>query len=422
MFARVAYSGASVASRAFASFIVFILIARELAPADFGAFSFTFALVTVLALFLDFGMPLLLMTQQRATRCEMADMLRRCLGTKSFLLPLYALVAALCAFLSGDELLVLILAASAAVNSYSETIVAVARYQGDYLGETLSVSLGSSALFLAVIAGKWFGSEVHYYALCFLLARTVSFTITVLRTRSVLLGQLKWSCSKSEAISLMKAKFNYAMDGVVTAAFGNVDVVAVKVIFGEATLGLFSAAQRLVQGLMLFAPTLANVFLPKMSADRDGRSQLLSMNVMAGTGFALSALVAVLPASLYTAVLGSGYQSVGRFMGYFAVVVFCRYAAASSGILLSAIGMQRQRIFCQIGSLVVFVGACGLVWILGISVVWVILSLALAYFALWVAYFLLAVPALGSPLLAWGAFIFWLAALAGISLWVFFKV
>lgn len=357
------YTAISIGSRLVAGLLLFVVLARVWGPADFGAYSFTFGLSMSLVLIVDFGFASYLLREVGADPNRLGNVFREGLRLKAFLvLPFIGMSCASLwyfqASLSVDLFLPMLLAALAL--SFSEYCIAPMRALGRYDLESGIIS-SSNLINFAVSAGvAWFGgtpAEVAWVSLACRIQYLTSAAI-VLRKIAPAVSQ---AGNRQPIMALFCRLLPYGTDGVLSTGWNQLDVVIVGTLFGTTAVGIYSAGQKIVQGLYTLAQIVGNVVIPHLARlfhNRDPRFQRSAKLTIVGLGVVGGVLALPLiatPEFLVLNVFGDKYIGLVSLFPYFGFILISRFISGASGIVLTASGLQGARAWGNFIGLVFFV-------------------------------------------------------------------
>ena len=375
------FTAISVGRRLLVGLLLFLLLARLWGPAQFGVFSFAFSTMTLLVLVVDFGFDLYLM-REVASHPEDAGRLVGDTFRAKLLLSAAATVAALCVIgLSGPELLpagvALPLFVAALAMSFSDLFVAPLRALGHYDLETSVVTAGNALQFGLAGGVAWVGGTVPAVAVAILVSRVGYLLIARVVLTRVLSELRPFGGATSSPLKTIKRALPYGADYMLVVVWNQLDILAVRMMFGVQAAGLYAAGQKIVLGVSALAPVVGNVMIPRLStmfAARDKRlwQTASKTSVLITAMGVICALPLIFWPELTTRVLfGLRYTELSAFLPWFGAVLLVRFAAASAGVLITAIGQQAMRVWAQL---------IGMFCIAGLIVVWDAASSGLAWF------------------------------------------
>lgn len=352
------YTGISVASRLLVGLFLFLVLARSWGPEHFGVFSFTFSTVMLTALLVDFGFGLYLMREVAARPQAARDLLRAAFQTKLLLTGAATVLVAILIGVLGPNVLPGSLAwplfIAALAMSYADFFIAPLRALGRFDLEALAVSGGNALQFLLAGATAWLGGDAVQVACVMALTRCGYLAIARFMLARVLPGLRVSSRGAWQPGLTLRRVLPYGVDGMLVMAWSQLDVVAVRALFGAQGVGLYSAGQKIVQGFGALAPVVGNVMIPRLSrlsAQKDpalwraGHKTALLLTTL-GVAFALP--LVFVPELVSTALFGVRYSNLAPLLPWFGALLLVRFLAASAGVLITAVGLQAKRVSSQL--------------------------------------------------------------------------
>lgn len=378
--------------------LTFIILARYLGPRNFGVMATAIAYSNFVTLVSDFGFGLSALREASAAPERTGRILRETLLAKLLLtlllttvtgaavialaprewLPVYALVHAGSICLSIAEMMMV--APRASRRFEVESVLVLTGSAGILAFSGIPVALTGN---IVIAAAAFAGSRLIYLAL-------------------VTIALRRWLGTDGERfppwsvlISRIRGSTSYAADGILTALSSQVDVLIFGVIMTAHDMGLYQAGARLVQVIVPIAGVLSTIYMPTLSAaaingdDAAFRKNATRLNwefamlAIAG-GIAVAALGPFATDLLY----GDRYDELKPLWAGFAAYAILRFASASYGIQLAALGFIRTRIAAQLASIAVFAlsalillpmfGLAAAPWLLAASALPVFLILGIA--------------------------------------------
>lgn len=356
------YTAIAIGSRLLTGLLLFLLLARMWGPEQFGVFSFLFSASAILALLIDFGFSAYILREASSFPSDVAPLLHAAFWAKCSLVPVFVVVTGAAGWVMGVEaappLVFLPLIGAALVLSFCEFFIAPLRALGRFDIES-AVVVGSNVLqFVTVGCAAWFYEAGPATAAWALLFCRMFFLVAAYSAAMHVVGALKLlPPSPNAAKATFERLWPYGVDGFLTTAWSQLDVLMVRLLYGVETVGIYSAGQRLVQGLASLAPVVGNVMVPRLTqAFGSGSAQLrsdvrLTHLMLGGMGFLLALPLVLLAKPLVNALLGEQYTELVDLLPWLGLLVFVRFIAASAGVVITAIGMQRRRVAVQMVAL-----------------------------------------------------------------------
>ncbi|WP_295995279.1 lipopolysaccharide biosynthesis protein [Rugamonas sp.] len=394
MIKNTGFMAASTAVRLLSSMVLFIALARLYGPEEFGRFFYNFTLSTLFLLLLDYGFAPQMLREIGRDPADVGRIMGRVLYARLLLLlPMLGLSALY--FVAWPQRLpdlpiFGLLFLSAILASFGEFFLVAFRGVGKFHEET-KIATASSVLHFALLCGMAsLGCSLLTLAAGFVVSRLVGMVWSWRALRRRVAPIALRGHTPSSGLATLRTSFAYAVDAGFGSFFQQVDTLIINHYLGPASVGVYQAGMRFLQGAMQFSPVLANVYLPAIAGQLNQREQLakiagklnfqmLGLGVAGWCGFAL--LGGPVTAVLY----GVKYQALTPLWPYIGLLMLLRYVAASQGVLLTATGSQSIRVWAQIVALAVLLGSApALIAHFGLS--GMLMSLSLTAMALLLLY------------------------------------
>lgn len=368
-----ACSAVSIGSRLLVGLLLFILLSRLWGPSQFGLFSFVFSVAALLTLLLDFGLATFLMREIGAHPQRAACIVAEALYFKLLLLFPTGVSAVAAVLLLGPEILPVdvalpMLLAAWAV-SFSDFFAAPLRALGRYGLEARTVAMANAAQFLLAGSVAWMGGSPSEVAWAMAGGRGLLLVLAWRTMGRVLPGLALARLRPGGMPGVLGRVWSYGVDGFLSMAWTQLDVVLVRWLFGVQGVGLYSAGQKLVLGVAQLGPVVGNVLIPQLarqSAQRlpefwatAARTALLMLGV--GAVFAVPLLLA--PEQVAHWVFGQQFAGLGALLPWFGGWLLIRSLATSAAIVVTAAGQQSARVLLQLlGLSVAGVAVAAVAW------------------------------------------------------------
>lgn len=366
----------TTAVRLAAGFLVFVLVARHLGAEGFGTFIYWTTVATLIALVVNFGTgPYML--RELAARPEQRLHIVGSVGAAKLVLSALVVGGALLAapFLSAWPLLLALLA-MAVGDAFSEYAFCAFRGAGDYLTEAWMSTITSLLHLLLVWGAVACGASALTIALAFAASRLTAAAAALgwYRRRFGPLGiNGGWPYWR---VALRRNR-SYAADAFLTNLYTQIDSLLLNHLSGPASLGVYQAGMRLLQGLNNIAPVLSNVYLPKLAGElHSGQAHRATATLLyiqlIGFGAFIALIFAVGGSWIANVIYGSKFAALGGLLPWLGALLMLRLFASNYGILLTAAGQQSVRVRAIVVCLAVLLisgmvlvpraGAFGMVW------------------------------------------------------------
>lgn len=360
------FTAISVGSRLLVGLFLFLLLARLWGPELFGTFAFVFSVCALLTLLVDFGFATFLLREVAAAPERAGDLLAAGMRAKLALCLLSLAAALAVALLLGPgtlpPALFAMLLTATVLMSFADFFIAPLRALGRYDLETGVVTVANSLQFLLAGGVAWAGGGVLAVATAMVVSRALFLAGAGAMLRRVL-PAVAWRSAGGHTVrQTLRRVWPFGVDGMLTTAWSQLDVVAVRFFFGVQAVGLYTAGQKIVLGVSALAPIVGNVMIPRLARQSTtrapgfwrtaGKTGLL----MTAIGFAFAWPLMLLPQHLALVLFGESFAPLAPLLPWFGGVLVLRYVGASFGLTLTAAGLQRRRLACQVLAMITFLG------------------------------------------------------------------
>lgn len=345
----------SSALRLGAGMATFVIMARALGPADFGAVMLWLSVATLMALLGNYGFTPYLLRELGAQPKKAAALLGESLTAKLMLALLLLGAAAVSVpwldFQQRQLLLMLLLAQLA--DGLAEVFNVGLRTSGHFEQEARLTAVVAIAQLTCVGGALLIVPTPLGAATGYLLSRLAALVSSGLLMGRYVSGVVLVSIQAGwQALRAARA---YAVDTILQSLMGQIDSVVLNHFAGPGAVGLYQAGLRLFNGGAQAAPILANVLLPQASAafaNRDtsestaqrfaAESRKLQWSFLAvGAIFGLTLAWAARP--LTFGIFGHRFEGLEQVLPWLGALFHLRMFAASWGVVLTAAGAQRYR-------------------------------------------------------------------------------
>ena len=375
---QLAKSSFGIAASLIGTIGLFLILARLVSPSHFGIFSLTYAVCSIFGTIFDFGFRLRFLKETPGLVKLHGGIPARLFYLKLTLFTGLTPIALITlSILKAPLELFFPVWSGIALVSMANFLGASIQSIGHHGRDSANVFVGNTVGVFALCAMAAMGIRDP-----FLLALSVSATGTVhlalalwtwLRFFKVVNERFSWS----DVVSQMRASIAYTLDAVTQRSFNFVDIVILSLFVSSAQVGLYEAGRKLVQGAFTFVQAVNQVVLPRLTDAAAcpkmwTKWALLIVISMCSVGLACGCLIYVLRETLVLTIFGEQYKPATPLISIFGIMVCFRFLASSIGLLLTSLGLQKQRAIANSISLVCFVvasmpmsyqfGAPGMAW------------------------------------------------------------
>ena len=391
-----------MASRLLTSLFLFVLLARLWGPEEFGLFSFFFSVATMVALLVDFGFQGYLLREIGAHSERAAGLVSEVFSTKLVLLGFCSLIALLVVFIFRDSpsvsLVVPLFLAAFAV-SFSEFFISPLRALGRYELETGLITAANIMLFCVVGLAAYRGDNPAMVAWLIAGVRFLQLAMSALLCRKVVSGIVLGFSSIRSSWAVGKRAFPYGFDTALVVGWNHVDIIAVRILYGDHIVGIYAAGQKIVQGACALAPVIGNVMIPRLARESRAqnpkltRTSIITTRLLFGMGVFFAIPIIVFSGQIAPLAFGPAFASLSDYLWFFGLVIIFRYLAAGYGVLVTAVGLQAKRVVSQVVAFLIFLLMIVCIWIFSLQIEFVLgalvfcaITLAVLYRSLWLGF------------------------------------
>lgn len=289
------------------TFVTMIVLARVLAPSDFGLMALAILVVGFLTPFRDLGLGATLILRQDLDRHAMGTLLTLAMGTATVIAALLAALAPLLAAALGDQRLTEILLALTTVvllggfaafyDSLLQRELEFRKRFSAQLAQSLAIAAVSVALALAGV-GVW----------SLVIGQIAGFAVYAVATVALSPFRVKPSFDRGAARSGLATAKGFLLQGALGWLRQNLDYLAVGRLLGPTALGYYSMAYRVGDLIPTgVADPVAKVTFPAFARMRADRIEVVPAFL---STLKLVALVAWLLAAVLTATAGPFAEAV----------------------------------------------------------------------------------------------------------------
>lgn len=353
-----AYNLISLGSRLLVGLVLFVILARLWGPAKFGLFTFVFSFTALLVLLVDFGFHLYLLREVAMNPSRAAKLISDSFRAKCVLAAGSTGIGICLIAVIGPNILPPDLAAplflTALALSFSELFAAPLRALGHFDQEAIVVAISNLVQFTLVGITAWYGGDVVHVAWAMLISRTIFLALAYRQIRQVVpLLNLRGSIA-SGSIGTLRRVWTYGAEATFILAWTQLDIVAVRALFGTEVVGTYSAGQKIVGGLCALTAVTGNVMIPRLSRlaiGLDAAFWTMARNtilIMALIGTFLALPFVLFSSQLIDLLYGHSFRNLIEIMPYLGVVLILRYTNTGASAAAIAAGLYRTRILAPL--------------------------------------------------------------------------
>ncbi|MDZ4078355.1 lipopolysaccharide biosynthesis protein [Hydrocarboniphaga sp.] len=357
MITKVSLLGITLLSRLAVNIGLFMVLARILSPDVLGKFAYWYSVANLSVLFVDYGFSQSLLRDIGANPKAGQRTLSTALTIKTAAAAIALIVMAFASIFFKFGFFPVLLLIAAITNSFGESAGATLRANGYYSQESIiSVCLSGVLLSSIYLLGKM--GRFNLLPLAWLI---FGFRITMSGTTFLVLkiklpNYWPYIANISDCKAAIKNGIGYATDVGLTTLSSNLDIVLVKFHLGDAAVSFYQAGQKIVQAASLGAQTLSGVYLPVLAnPDSISKHKARLRALLIGAGILFGVAVTMFRDFIVTFLYGTNFSPLAESLPFFSILIFMKFVAAYSGLILTALGRQSRRAMVNAASIIVLI-------------------------------------------------------------------
>lgn len=396
MIKNTAYMALSTIARLMSAVVLFVILARLLGPAEFGLLMYNFTLGSIAILLVEYGFSNQLLRDIGKTPELIHQIMGRVFLAK-LLLTAFLIVLCLIGVLiskktSVDVAVFWLLLLSFLFTSFGDFFNVAFRGIGKFHEETKVATIGSLLHFGLILLLVFNGAGLIVISVGFVISKVV-YCLLSWRAYKQVLGGMDFKLNAIyKAVATLKAGFPYAADAGVTNFFYQVDTIMVKHFLGFASLGIYQAANKWLQGGMQFAPVLANVYIPAIANKVEDANALSKVCNTLNTKMLIVGILGGLFFTIFGGwlanyVYGNEYVQTNTLWYGVGFLMFLRYLSGAQGTILIAFGFQKTRVMTQVFA-ILLLGISAPYLVVKLGVIGMVIALQINVFFVFLIYFI----------------------------------
>jgi O-antigen/teichoic acid export membrane protein len=332
--------------------LVFVIVARVYGPVEFGSYTAAHTLATIFLLLADFGFDILLTWEVGRRQDQAGSIVSRYLSAKLIVSTVATGAMAVMGMILDvsplTRTLMLVLSGSVFFSAMVNFFVALFRGIEQFQYETW-LSLGSNAiLLLGTGAAAMLGAPLWLIAVLFLTSRILAaLGASFLGARSVRVRRLEWVLPGRTELRRIGV---FGVHAIFAALFFTQDTLLLALWKGDAQVGVYQAAFKLVGLLFLLPDVLMTALFPSLAKshaedhERWRRIGVLLQKTLVAIGVSLSLVLAAAPDFVIRLVYGTaGFDDSIVILRIFSAAVFVHCATISFAVMLTTSGRHAVR-------------------------------------------------------------------------------
>jgi O-antigen/teichoic acid export membrane protein len=275
------------------NFLLFILIARSLGPEPYGVFTAANALVSILSVFILFGLPTLLTREIAAkpfkglkyTTMFLLIQIFNFFALSLLLIPLSRLLG----FTGANLIVVCLVFLAGGCRAFKQTLRAVFQGLGQFRSETVAVAIERTAYFLFSTIVLKLTNNLLWVVLAMASVRLADAVALFIYIRRKF--KLSSPIAYSKISSSLKTATPFALSGVLWILYYQVDIIMLKTVSSAEETGFYGAAYGLLEIFNALPRVICYVALTKFSRCHADNPTQLPVKIYNSTILVLTTLL-----------------------------------------------------------------------------------------------------------------------------------
>jgi O-antigen/teichoic acid export membrane protein len=345
------YSGVSTFSNLIASLVVFIILARVLDKSIFGDYVFYNSLAAIFCVLIDFGINQKLLREGRIDLPNLNILFLNNLLLKAYIfLSVFVLYFIVIIGILHYDLYSILIFLTVSSFSFFQLSTVIFRVIEDYRLESI-ITFTSSLIFILTCLGiSYYTSDIIIICITLLSVRFCTFLATLLIIKKKIHFRFKRRSILFK--KLIIESLPYLTDRIVSVLYSNVDTLIIKYYIGSVGVATYNSGLKLASGSLGVSTILSNIYLPKISViTYKSTSKELKINKVFRELWLLLAILGLFIVIVFTffntiisdLFFSNKFPELIFLLPLFGLFVSTRLLASYYGIILTAIGKQKER-------------------------------------------------------------------------------
>lgn len=354
------YSFISTFSNLISSLVIFIVLARALDKSIFGDYVFYNSLAAISCVLIDFGINQKLLREGRIDLPNLNILFLNNLFFKSyvfsFVFILYSII--LVGILNYDFYSILIFLTVASFSFFQLSTV-VYRVINDYKLDAIVTFIGSFIFITSCLVITKLTTDIFVICTVLLMVRLSSFLVSLFVINKKVRLSFKYRPILFKKLIL--DTLPYLTDRIVSVLYSNVDTLIIKYFIGSVGVATYNSGLKLASGSLGVSTILSNIYIPKISViNYENNVSIVEERKVFKELWMLLSIFGLLIVSVFTFLntfissffFNDKFPELIFLLPFFGLFVNTRLMASYYGIILTAIGKQKERARANIISFV----------------------------------------------------------------------
>jgi lipopolysaccharide exporter len=342
------WTSASMLGRAMLYFAQITILARLLAPEDFGLMAIVISLTTIFSIVSDFGISKVIFSKNHFSPAELSNLYWLNIVIGALIFIIVAASAPLIAKIYGNAKIASLLIFSATIvpiNTVSSLLKAIAEKKLAFASVSIIELI---AMFVGVtfaIVSAWFGAGVYSIALGAVATSAMSTILVVAYLSNGVRPKL--TVKIRELRDYLTFGAHSTGEQFINNINGQLDILLAGLFFGDQLVGIFSVPKNLLLKLGLLVNSVATrVGLPAIASVRNDRVRIQSIYlktiaITSFVNFPIFFFILFFAENIVSVFLGEGWESSVIYFQIFSIWAAIRSTGNPVGSLAYALGRAR---------------------------------------------------------------------------------
>lgn len=355
------YSLITTLSRLVSGFVLLFVLARYLSLEDFGLFTFSLVVSSLLVLVVEYGYNIKLSKDTAHFSDKISELTTNSIVVKLSLISVVMFVLFIL-YMNGiyetkEFTIIAIMTVATIVNSFANHFLIPYRSIDKFNVEAKYVFLNNIMIFVLVSFVAYQTSDLFLVVLVFLVVKII---YAVFTTR-LFKNDFGFSFQKFSLVKEYKESLPYAVHVAVGALYLNADTIILKEYVGLEQVGIYQAGIKALGAAMILMTVFNNVLLPKFAQYSKSNinvftSTVFKFNMISmAVGLIIALIVSLFAEFLVMLVYGEKFLELVQYVWLFSIIIFLRYFGLVYGVLLTVSNRQKIRTYAVIFTLIFIV-------------------------------------------------------------------
>jgi len=343
------------------NFLFIFYVAKVVSVSDFGSFTFSFVIMTIWTLFIDYGYNLHSLVLNYKNKESINDVISSMISGKIFIsiLLLGTLSLLMTSLYSGYKMVVLILSISAIPNSFGNYFYSLFKAKNQYKYESIGYILQGTILLFLLSINHYFGSvDIITFSYIVLFTKIIYFIYSFIKFKVEF--HINFSLSINKAIKSYKGSYSFGVHLILGTLILYIETLYLTYFTDMDTVGYYQSGLRLIMAASLFGVIITDGFVPEIFKTHSNINyvtnkmknlfEFLSVFyflLLLTLGFYFDTIISIL--------FDEKFEFIAEYSTYIMLIILFRSIAIVPGVILTSTGLQKIRAKTVIYSIVLSV-------------------------------------------------------------------